>query len=130
MDGDKAILILDRQPPLPKIVPVRVVNHNKTYNDERALVPIMTYLDEPAYIPEEGLSDLGQGPTMTFQDGQYSMDLCTLLFIARQGRGGLPPKKPQNAPQGPCYSCGSYDHWARECPSPKQPRLPPTNQAI
>ena len=66
---------------------------------------------------------------MTFQDGHYSMDLST-LFIVGQGRGGMPPKKPQNAPQGPCYNCGSYDHWARKCPYPKQPRPPPTNQAI
>ena len=58
------------------------------------------------------------------------MDLNTLLFIVGQGRGGIPPKKPQNAPQGPCYNYGSYDHWARECPSPKQPRPPPNNQAI
>ena len=55
-----------------------------------------------------------------------------LLFIAGQGRGGMqkPPKKPQNTPQGPCYNCGSYDHWARHCPSPKQPRPPPSNLAI
>ena len=116
MDGDRAIPILDRQPLLPRTTPVQIVNHNKTYNDERALVPATTYLEELAYIPKEGLSKLGQGPMVTFQDGQYNMDLNTLLFIAGHGRGGMPPKKPQNPPQGPCYNYGSYDHWARECP--------------
>ena len=69
---------------------------------------------------------------MTFQDGQYNMDLSTLLFIAGQGRGGLQQanRKPPNAPQGPCYNCKSYDHWARDCPGPRQPRPPPANQAI
>ena len=42
----------------------------------------------------------------------------------------MPPKMPYNAPQGPCYNYGIYDHWARECPSPKQPRPPSANQAI
>ena len=106
---------------------MHIINHNKTYNDEWALIPITSYLDEPAYIPKEGF--LG-GSTVTFQDGQYSMDLGTLLFIAGQGRGGMPSKKPQNAPQIPRYNYGSYDHWARECPSPKQLRPPPANQAI
>ena len=55
MDGDRAIPILDRQPPLPKITPIRIVNHNKTYNDEQALVLVTSYLDEPTYIHEEGL---------------------------------------------------------------------------
>ena len=77
-----AIPILDRQPPLPKTTLVHIVNHDKTYNDEWALVPITSYLDERAYIPEEGLLDLGQGPPVTFQDGKYSVDLITLLFIA------------------------------------------------
>ena len=60
------------------------------------------------------------------------MELSTLLFIAGQGRVGMqqPPKKPQNAPQGLCYNYGSYDHWARDCLSPKQPRPPATNLAI
>ena len=59
MDGDKAIPVLDRQPPLPKIAPLRIVNHDKTYNDEQTLVLVTSYLEEPTYIPKEGLSDLG-----------------------------------------------------------------------
>ena len=82
MDGDKAIPVFDRQHPLPNTALVQIVNHNETYNEEQALVPITTYLEEPAYIPEEGMSDLGQIPMVNFQDGQYNMDLNTLLFLA------------------------------------------------
>ena len=59
MDGDKAILVLDRQPPLPKTTPVKIVNQDKIYNDERALVPALSYKEEQAYILDEGLLDLG-----------------------------------------------------------------------
>ena len=101
MDGDKAIPILDRQPPLPKIAPVQIVNQDKIYNDERALVPILSYKEEPTYILDEGLLDLGQGLMVIIQDGQYNLDLNTLLFIAIQGRGGIQQasKKLHNAPQ-------------------------------
>ena len=58
MDGDQAIPILDRQSPLPKIAPVRIVNHNKIYNVKRALIPITSYLDELAFMPKEGSLDL------------------------------------------------------------------------
>ena len=68
MDKDKAILVLDRQPQLPKTAPVRIVNHDKICNEKWALVPITTYLEEPTYIPEEGL-EIGKGPIVTFQDG-------------------------------------------------------------
>ena len=60
------------------------------------------------------------------------MDLNTLLFIARKGRDGRPQasKKLQNDPPGSCYNCGSYDHWARDCPSPRQPRPSQANPTI
>ena len=69
MDGDKVILVLNRQPPLPKIAPVQIVNQEKIYNDERALVPLSPYVEEQAYIPKEGSSNLGGGPLVTFQNG-------------------------------------------------------------
>ena len=69
VDGDKAIPVLDRQPLLPKTAPVRMVNHDETCNEERALVQIMTSLEEPIYIPKEGSSEIGKGPIVTFQDG-------------------------------------------------------------
>ena len=46
IDGDTTIPILDRQPPLPKIAPLQIVNHKKVYNDERALVPILPYKED------------------------------------------------------------------------------------
>ena len=33
IDGNKAILVLDRQPPLLKIALVQTVNQDKVYND-------------------------------------------------------------------------------------------------
>ena len=59
MDGDWAIPVLDRQPPLPKTTIICFVNQDKVYNDERDLVPVSPYLEEQAYILEEGLSNLG-----------------------------------------------------------------------
>ena len=60
MDGDKAILVLDRHPPLPKTAPIRMVNHDEQCNEEQALVPITTYLEEPTYKLEEGSSEIGR----------------------------------------------------------------------
>ena len=52
------------------------------------------------------------------------MDLNMLLFIAGQGRVGMPQasKRQPNAPPRPYYKCGNFDHWAKDCPSPQQPR--------
>ena len=69
---------------------MRIVNQDKVYNNERDLVPILAYGEDQAYIPDKGSLDLGQGPMLSFQEGQYNMDLNTLLFIARQGRGAMP----------------------------------------
>ena len=65
---------------------------------------------------------------MTFSEGQFSMDLNTLMFIANQAR--LPtaqgPKQAPKLPLGPCYNC-SGDHLIKDFPYPRQPRQNPTN---
>ena len=64
--------------------------------------------------------------------GQYNMDLNTLLFVAGQGRAGIPQvsKTPPNAPLGPCYNYGGVDHWARECPYPQKSTSNKANSAV
>ena len=61
---------------------------------------------------------------VNFQDGQYSMDLNTLLFIVGQAKARMPQasKRPPNAPLGPWHNCGG-DHLIKDCPFPKQLRL-------
>ena len=43
MDGDKAISMLNRQPPISKIAPVQMVNQDKVYNDERNLAHVLPH---------------------------------------------------------------------------------------
>ena len=59
MDGDKAHPVLVRQPPLPKTTLVCFLNQDKAYNDERALILVLPYIEEQAYTPKEGFSNLG-----------------------------------------------------------------------
>ena len=63
-----------------------------------------------------------RNPSVTFFEGQFSMDLNTLMFIANQAR--LPaaqgPKQAPNLPLGPCYNCLG-DHLIKDCPYPRQP---------
>ena len=42
-EGDRALPVLDRQPPLPNTAPVRIINREDGDNQERALVPVMPY---------------------------------------------------------------------------------------
>ena len=43
---ERPVLVLDRQPPLPKIAPVRIIGQDEDMNQERALVPVMPYREE------------------------------------------------------------------------------------
>ena len=52
MDRDKAIPILERQPPLPKTTLVRIVNQDEVYNDERALALVLPYSEDQTFIPD------------------------------------------------------------------------------
>ena len=69
-----------------------------------------------------------RNPLVTFYEGQFSMDLNTLMFITNQARLPLAQglKGAPNLPLGPCYNC-SRDHLIKDCPYPRQPRPNPTN---
>ena len=45
-DGERPVPVLDRQPPLPKIAPMRIIRQDEDLNQERALVPIVPYGEE------------------------------------------------------------------------------------
>ena len=42
-EGERHVLVLDRQPPLLKTSLVRIIGQDEDFNQERALVPIMPY---------------------------------------------------------------------------------------
>ena len=88
----------------------------------------MPYINETQYGQPEESQEWTRNPPVTFSEGQFSMDLNTLMFIANQAR--LPaaqgPKRAPNLPLGPCYNC-SGDHLIKDCPYPRQPRPNPTN---
>ena len=45
-EGERPVLVLDRQPPLPKTAPVGIIGQDEDLNQERALVPVMPYGEE------------------------------------------------------------------------------------
>ena len=101
-EGDRALPVLDRQPPLPNTAPVRIINREDGDNQERALVPVMPYSEEQSAMFSEESLEYWKSPVVNYQEGQFNMDLNTLMFIAGQARPQMPmaPKRPPNAPLG------------------------------
>ena len=56
-----------------------------------------------------------------FHDGQFNMDLNTLMFISRHNKMPMAPKRAPNISLGPCYNC-SKNHLIIDCLYPRQPR--------
>ena len=84
--SERPLPVLDTQPPLPNVAPVRLVEHEDKDNQERALVLVMPYVNETQYgEPKESQEWMRNSP-VTFFEGQFSMDLNTLVFIANQAR--------------------------------------------
>ena len=55
-EGERLVPMLDRQPPLPKTTPMRIIGQEEDLNQEQALVPIMPYGEEGSCSKnEEGL---------------------------------------------------------------------------
>ena len=64
--------VLDRQPPLPKTAPVRIISHEDETNQEHALVPVMPYSEEQSSMfGEEGL-EYWKTPVVNYQEGQFT----------------------------------------------------------
>ena len=51
--SERPLLVLDTQQPLPNAAPIRLVEHEDDDNQERALVPIMPYVNETQYGQQE-----------------------------------------------------------------------------
>ena len=94
-------------------------------------MPVMPYVNEMQYGQPEESQELMRNPPVTFCEGQFSMDLNTLMFIANQARllVAQGPKQAPNLPLGPCYNC-SGDYLINNCPYPRKPRPNPTNNAL
>ena len=84
--GERPLPILGAQPPLPNTTPIRLVEHEDEDNQERALVPVMPYVNETQYGQPEENQEWTRNPPMAFSKGQFSMDLNALMFIANQAR--------------------------------------------
>ena len=117
---ERPLSVLDAQPPLPNAALVRLVEHEDNDNQERALVLVMPYVNEPQYGQPQESQEWERNPPVTFSKGQFNMDLNTLMFIDNQGR--LPatqgPKQAPNLPLGPCYNF-SRDHLIKDCSYPR-----------
>ena len=100
---------------------MRLVEHDDEGGQKRALVLATSYGEEVLYEPSEDKVDWPQTPHVSLPEGQFNMDLNTLMFIAGQTRMPTIPKKVSNLPLGPCYNC-SGDHLIRDCPYPRQAR--------
>ena len=120
---ERAAPVLDRQPTLHGAAPMHYISPESEESDRRALVPVTAYAEEPLTPLTEENAEVWRTPPLNFTDGQYSMDLNTLMFIA----GGQPPRPPMQpkrtpaSPLGPCYRCGG-EHLIRDCPELAQPR--------
>ena len=51
--GERPLLVLDAQPPLPNAAPIRLVEHEEDDNQEQFLVPVMPYVNEMQYGQQE-----------------------------------------------------------------------------
>ena len=74
--------MLERQPPLPRTTPVRLVAQEDNKEQERVLVLVMPYGEESGYsLNKEELKWMRSNP-MNSQEQQFNMDYNTLMFIA------------------------------------------------
>ena len=100
--------VLGTQPPLPGAAAVRYVDvATQEWNQHQDIVPVGSY-----YEDEYDFND---------RYSQVAPDESReLMFIGQRPPRGPPMARGREltAPgPGPCFKCGSTDHWARECPT-------------
>ena len=121
--------MLDRQLPLPMTTPVRIIGQEEDLNQEQALVPVMPYGEEDSCSQSEEGLDWPRNAQVSYHEGQFNMDLNTLMFIAGQNRMPMAPKRAPNLPLGPCFNC-SKNQLIKDCLYPRQPRQMNATPAI
>ncbi|MCO5546850.1 hypothetical protein L7F22_000287 [Adiantum nelumboides] len=109
-NNERAVPVLGTQPPLPGAAAVRYVDvASQELGSGRDLVPIGTYYEEEYDF---------QGYHSDFKEEESRQ----LMMVGQRHNGygrGLPIARGQessNQVLGPCFKCGSLDHWAKDCP--------------
>ena len=68
MEGDKAMPMLDRESPLPKMSPIKIVNEEDEYIKKRSLVPSLHYADNQMSLQSERAFDECIAPMVSIQE--------------------------------------------------------------
>ncbi|MCO5595123.1 hypothetical protein L7F22_049161 [Adiantum nelumboides] len=142
--ADRLQPVLGQQPPLPHKNRA-MIRYAQPYETPQPMsnAPMLTYYEEPneSYITEPEQPMYAEEPYQSWEmnEGmaqssyvaqpsrdQYLVDERTLMFIANQNykqrgyhnreRQPMGPPLPNQQPIGPCFNCGSPDHWERSCP--------------
>ena len=92
MDGDRhTAILLERQTHIPRVAPMRLINHEDEYNAQRVIAPIMPYANDQMSSTSNVTLDLWRVPPLVNHHGdQFCMDLKMLMFIARQPKAIMP----------------------------------------
>ena len=87
-EGERPVLMLERQPPLPKADPMRLVAQEDNKDQEQALVPVMLYGEESVYGQKGEEPMWMRSIPVNYQEQKFNMDYNTLMFIAIQDVDG------------------------------------------
>ena len=101
-DGERPVLVLERELPLPTSILVRLVGHEYEKEQEQSLMPMMPYGEQSSHNQREEEPKWMRNMPMNYQEQQLNMDYNTFMFIARQGRMPIAPKRAPNIPSDPC----------------------------
>ena len=108
---------------------MRIIGQDEDLNQERALAPVMPYGEEGSCSQSKEGMDWPRNLQVSYLDGQFNIDLNTLMFIEGQNRMPMASKRAPNLPLDLCFNC-SENHLIKDCPYPRQPRQTNVNPTI